>query len=226
MISSVSPSYAQDGEIPSWIKETVKAWGDGIISDSEFVNAIEFLVDAGIINISEKIMEDNFIDIKNEFQITKLDNWELEISRDYFTGRPEYNIIESSTAELAIPTGIRITIDAATDVTLERYYKSQIEKFRDHPVIGDIVATIEYSDSGKGTVDERPSIWFEHSMSIPDVFGIPTEILVKDTIVEYDGNIYSIAYFGLPHNYEEFFDEYAKMFSTFRFNEPDLSSMS
>lgn len=46
-------AYAQSEEIPKWVKEVAQFWVDGQISDSEFIEAIEFLVNAGIIKISE-----------------------------------------------------------------------------------------------------------------------------------------------------------------------------
>ena len=38
-------------DIPSWIKNTVGWWADGAISDEEFVKAIEFLINKGIMKI-------------------------------------------------------------------------------------------------------------------------------------------------------------------------------
>jgi len=42
---------AQQPHIPSWIKNTAKWWGDGQISDDEFIKAIQWLVTQGIIVI-------------------------------------------------------------------------------------------------------------------------------------------------------------------------------
>ncbi len=38
-------------EIPSWIKNSAKWWSEGLISDEEFVNGIEFFVVNGIITV-------------------------------------------------------------------------------------------------------------------------------------------------------------------------------
>ena len=45
-----SSSFSND-MIPSWVKNTSKWWSDGIISDDEYLLAIEFLVKKGIIRI-------------------------------------------------------------------------------------------------------------------------------------------------------------------------------
>ncbi len=44
---------AQDASVPSWIKNTAKFWSTGDISDTEFLNAIKYLVENQIIQIDE-----------------------------------------------------------------------------------------------------------------------------------------------------------------------------
>jgi hypothetical protein len=44
---------AQNPSIPDWIKKTAGWWADGIIADSEFVNALEFLILNDILVIPE-----------------------------------------------------------------------------------------------------------------------------------------------------------------------------
>lgn len=45
-------AYAQTASIPRWIKNTALLWGQGQISDNEFINAIQWLVDNGMIKLS------------------------------------------------------------------------------------------------------------------------------------------------------------------------------
>jgi len=49
--SNNDTTISQDNEIPSWLKTTVGYWADGVSSDGEFVNAIKFLIEDGIIQI-------------------------------------------------------------------------------------------------------------------------------------------------------------------------------
>jgi len=66
VVPSVSPDYLQidipisgsstptptpSAEVPSWIKTTAGFWVDGFSSDTEFVNAIQFLIKEGVIVI-------------------------------------------------------------------------------------------------------------------------------------------------------------------------------
>ena len=49
--SNNNATISQDNEIPTWLKTTVGYWADGVSSDGEFVNAIKFLIEDGIIQI-------------------------------------------------------------------------------------------------------------------------------------------------------------------------------
>ncbi|WP_428323955.1 hypothetical protein [Nitrosopumilus sp.] len=51
------PSIVESKEtvkVPSWIKNNVKWWSEGIIDDSSFVSGIEFLISEGMINVPIK----------------------------------------------------------------------------------------------------------------------------------------------------------------------------
>ena len=47
--STVSTAYA---EIPDWVKNTAGWWADDVITDGEFVNAIQHLIKSGLISVS------------------------------------------------------------------------------------------------------------------------------------------------------------------------------
>lgn len=50
MICAPLPAAAQDSQVPAWIRDTAGFWADGIISDAEFVNAIQYLIENGILD--------------------------------------------------------------------------------------------------------------------------------------------------------------------------------
>ena len=45
---------AEESLIPSWIKSTAGFWVNGQISDKEFVSALQWLIDNGILTVSQK----------------------------------------------------------------------------------------------------------------------------------------------------------------------------
>ena len=48
---------AQSDAIPSWIKNTAGWWADDQITEMEFVNSMEYLIDSGIIQISSQSVD-------------------------------------------------------------------------------------------------------------------------------------------------------------------------
>ena len=44
-------AFAQSDAIPSWIKNSAGWWSEGLISDSEFIDSIEYLIEKGTIHI-------------------------------------------------------------------------------------------------------------------------------------------------------------------------------
>ena len=49
---------AESNSVPSWIKNTASFWVDGNVSDTEFLNAMEFLIGEGIIQIPGESVPD------------------------------------------------------------------------------------------------------------------------------------------------------------------------
>ena len=43
--------------VPSWVKNTAKWYGDGQISELEFLNAIKYLINNGVLNLEQKIVD-------------------------------------------------------------------------------------------------------------------------------------------------------------------------
>ena len=51
--------FAFADSTPDWVKNTAGWWATDAISDTEFINAVEFLIDVGIINISNECKFEN-----------------------------------------------------------------------------------------------------------------------------------------------------------------------
>lgn len=52
-LGSSTHVIAQQTSIPSWVKNTALWWGQGQISDSEFIKSLQWLVDNGMIKIPQ-----------------------------------------------------------------------------------------------------------------------------------------------------------------------------
>jgi len=52
LLVDVNPSFGEQDRIPEWVKNTLSMWSDGSITNEEFVRAIDYLSEQGIIKIS------------------------------------------------------------------------------------------------------------------------------------------------------------------------------
>ena len=43
--------------VPSWVKNTAKWYGDGQVSETEFLNAIKYLINNGVLNLEQEIAD-------------------------------------------------------------------------------------------------------------------------------------------------------------------------
>ena len=50
--TDVAPSDADDRTIPDWIKNTALLWADGELTDDTFIQALQYLIQSGIIRVS------------------------------------------------------------------------------------------------------------------------------------------------------------------------------
>jgi len=54
----ITPSVFAEEKVPDWVKNNAGWWADALISDSEFVNAIEFLIKEGMIQVDAKAVSE------------------------------------------------------------------------------------------------------------------------------------------------------------------------
>lgn len=52
---SINASAQESSSIPSWLKSTAKFWGEGQISDTEFMKAMQWLIDHGYLKVSSTV---------------------------------------------------------------------------------------------------------------------------------------------------------------------------
>ena len=58
----MSPTAAQDSEIPAWIKNNAAWWAEGQIDDSSFLQGIQYLIKEGIMIIPPTETPESFTD--------------------------------------------------------------------------------------------------------------------------------------------------------------------
>ena len=56
-VVSMQPAASADSDIPPWVKQVAVLWGNGDISDSEFITALQYLVQVGLLVVPETVQE-------------------------------------------------------------------------------------------------------------------------------------------------------------------------
>lgn len=49
---SMSTTFAQEQLIPEWVKEIAKLWSSDQLSDKDFLNGLQYLIDSGLLHVS------------------------------------------------------------------------------------------------------------------------------------------------------------------------------
>jgi len=71
-LTTVLTIHAEEGLIPSWIKTTAGFWVEEQVSDSEFINALQFMISNGIIQIPTQ-SEDMLKELQDENEQLKVE---------------------------------------------------------------------------------------------------------------------------------------------------------
>ena len=92
----------QDSNIPQWVKNTALWWGQGDISDADYISGIEFLIDKKILRVSTsqdsrdmQDLENDFIRSTKENQRLKGDIKVLEDDLRYWKSKAKFGIFSS-----------------------------------------------------------------------------------------------------------------------------------
>lgn len=119
------PGISQDS-IPSWIKNTAKWWAEDLITEQEFLRAVEYLIDEKIIQISAK-PDSGIPDITTTYTLPASRQSEfIQISGSFeikHTGPLTLTIVQPNKSEVTLTT---ISRDGTFTATMELNSESQI----------------------------------------------------------------------------------------------------
>ena len=239
LVTVLSIDAQQDFNIPQWVKNNALWWGQGDISDADFISGMKFLIDQKVLQVStteddELEVEASKLDKENQpldkkymenefrFSMWQPDNWERQaVSPHPFD--PElfvYSMIESSTFDEDQPTTIAVVIDDLEGLSLEDYNEAQWSKY------GDILSTVgkvEFFEGGQDTTAGEKDIWYEYTYDIqlgPRMFNpVPIDVKLKgmDVIIGHEGVAYTITYLTSEKNYGKHYDQFLDILDTFKF---------
>jgi len=203
---------AEENRVPEWVKNTAAWWAMDQISEAEFLNAIEFLANQGIIKITGQSIsaEEKYMTVDYKFSILQPPNWERQAQIiDPNLGSTENSLVASGTATYDVPTKIKVSIIGA---------KGDLEEHNEWGLrlIGEILRSIggefTVNSSGNTTIDNEDAVLSDWSVKI---FG--TEIKGKSILVIHRGDAYSISYEADKKNFDEHIGQFEEMVKTFKF---------
>ena len=238
-VTILSIEAQQDFNIPQWVKNNALWWGQGDISDADFISGMKFLIDQKILQVStteddglevevsklnkeNQLLDKKYMEIEFRFSMWQPNNWERQaVSPHPFD--PElfvYSMIESSTFDEDQPTTIAVVIDDLEGLSLEDYNEAQWSKY------GDILSTVgkvEFLEGGQDTTAGAKDIWYEYTYDIqlgPRMFNpVPIDVKLKgmDVIIGLEGVSFTITYLTSEKNYGKHYGQFLDILDTFKF---------
>ena len=110
-----SIAIAEENKIPSWIRITAGFWVDEKVSDDEFISALQFLIDKGILNVpSSGIVETTPAPIPESQKQTSEPEW-IMFESNWYDEKIEI-VIGLSTGDVA--TGKQVAVDGVANLKI------------------------------------------------------------------------------------------------------------
>lgn len=202
-------AFSEQEAIPGWVKSTAGWWADGSISDTDYINSLQWLVDAGYINLGSS-GEPNYIHRDSAYSVEQPDGWERQIPiREPALGNVRDTMVMIETIDEPVPAIISV---------------------QSYPLMGDNMTA--HREWGFGLVEEYLGDAFVLTSAVKDtiagnpgyidtyeiaVFGI--EILGKSYSFDHQGDVYEIKYEADTRYFQEYLPEFERIVQTFQLAE-------
>jgi len=238
-VTVLSIEAQQDFNIPQWIKNNALWWGQGDISDADFISGMKFLIDQKILQVStteddelnveaSKFYKENqpldkkYMEKEFKFSMWQPENWEKQAvsPHPFDASLSVYSMIESSTFDEAQATTIAVVIDDMEGLSLDDYNEAQWNKYG---YLLSSIGKVEFLEAGRDTTAGEKDIWYEYTYDIQleDRMFNPVSIDVKlkgmDVIIGHGDVAYTITYLTSEKNYDKHYDEFLDILDTFKF---------
>jgi len=202
---------AEENRVPEWVKNTAAWWAMDQISETEFLNAIEFLANQGIIKITgSSTTEEKYMIVDYKFSIHQPPNWERQAQVIEPTlGSTENSLVASGTATYDVPTKIKVSIIGAKG-DLEDHNEWGL-RFADD-LFNSVGGEFTVNASGNTTIDSEDAIMNNWTLNL---YG--TEIKGKSVTAIHRGDAYSISYEADKKNFDDHIGQFEEMVKTFKF---------
>lgn len=190
--------------IPDWVRSSAGWWAEGLISDADYINSLQWLVDAGYINLDgdvQRLVRDG------KYSIEQPDDWERQVPIiDEVAAGIRDSIVKLDTIDENVPAIISLSHGRmlADDITGHREVGLGMVK----EYLGD---AFNHTTSAQTDVVGNSGYVDEYTVSI---FGLV--IQGKSYSFEYEGEIYEIKYESERDIFPDHLAEFERIVQTLR----------
>ena len=198
VLSGSSIAYSQDDLIPSWIKGIAEFWGEGKITDSEFIDALEFLIESDMIKVNNtRILELENENMDLRQKIESLESEAIQPEAIEEVTEEELEVIEEELEVIREPKVIEEEPKVIEEVMGSRIIKVFVQTDSTHYDEGDII-TISGNSLPKS---------YMTSLTLTIISPIGNIIPVGEIAIQTDGS-YSAEYDTGNWNFDTVSGEY------------------
>ena len=201
LLIPLSISAQSQYDIPSWVKTNAVWWGEGQISDSEFISSLQFLINSGILKVTSSDSKD-IVELEKKIQFLEAEDKRLRTVIDNIhlreKAQEKYEEETIDTSQLTVSELKQQSVDWNYDDILrnEEYYLgkiihltgeiSAIEKYsgEDSEYEHWLLLSVDTGDSsfGDGYFGDSIYVWYDGSRLL---MGDTVEVyLIVDDVVE------------------------------------------
>lgn len=201
VVLMTTTSFSQQVFIDDWARNSALWWGQGTLSDAEFMGVIQWMIDNGHINLGN----DNQI-VKETYTIIHPPGWERQVSVVSEDGSMRDAMVALATIDDAIPATIAVSTTQMQGETHEAHRERGLRIINEF--LGD---AFEHTSTAQQMIAEKPGYADEY---IVEVFAFT--IQGKSYSFEHMGYIYEIKYEADPEQYDAYLSEFERVAETFQ----------
>ena len=203
---TATAAFSEQEAIPDWIKNVAGWWAEGLVSDAEYVNSLQWLVDAGYINLggdgdTQRLVRDG------KYSIEQPGDWERQAPIwDEATGGIRDSIIKLETIDDRIPAIISVSSGGMLGANITEHRQVGLALLDEY--LGDAFHHTLFAETD---VAGNPGYVDEYTVTIFDWV-----IQGKSYSFEYEGHIYEIKYESAEGTFPDHLPEFERIAQTFR----------
>lgn len=206
LLLTATAAFSEQEAIPDWIKNLAGWWAGGLVSDAEYVSSLQWLVDAGYIDLGgdgdvQRLVRDG------KYSIDQPGDWERQVPIwDEATGGIRDSIIKLETIDDRIPAIISVSSGGMLGENITAHREAGLALLDGY--LGD---AFNHTLSAETDVAGNPGYVDEYTVTIFDWV-----VQGKSYSFEYEGHIYEIKYESGDGTFPDHLPEFERIAQTFR----------